>query len=137
MPRRAPPRACRAFRAFVENYLSEAHLAALDGGCPVAALAADMPRQSSAVSRAGAERVRSLIAAVQRRLPKGAERGAAAVIAAQLVGAVQLARALGDAAEGKALLAAARRAIARALRHGACAEHRTADPSPSNAPLNL
>ena len=100
-----------AFRAFIENYLSEAHLAALDGGCPVAALAADMPRQSSAVSRAGAERVRSLIAAVQRRLPTGAERGAAAVIAAQLVGAVQLARALGEAADAKALLAATRRQL--------------------------
>ena len=96
------------FRAFVDNYLSEAHVAALDAGCPVAALAADMPRQSTAVSRAGAERVRGLIAAVQKRLPKGRERGAAA-IAAQLVGAVQLARALGDTAEAKALLAATRR----------------------------
>ena len=99
------------FRAFVENYLSEAHLNSSDGGCPVAALAADMPRQSEAVSRAGAERVRSLIAAVQRRLPAKAERGDAPVIAAQLVGALQLARALGDGAEAKALLAATRRRL--------------------------
>jgi hypothetical protein len=35
----------------------------------------------------------------------------AAVIASQLVGALQLARALGDNSEGKALLAATRRAL--------------------------
>ena len=84
---------------------------ALDAGCPVAALAADMPRQSADVSRAGAERVRSLIAAVQRRLPAKAERDAAPVIAAHLVGALQLARALGDGADAKALLAATRRQV--------------------------
>ena len=99
------------FRAFVENYVSDAHCAALEAGCPVAALAADMPRQSADVSRAGAERVRSLIAAVQRRLPAKAERDAAPVIAAQLVGALQLARALGDGADAKALLAATRRQV--------------------------
>src|SRR4051812_11208330 len=33
------------FRAFVESYLSDAHLASHDVGCPVAALASEMPRQ--------------------------------------------------------------------------------------------
>ena len=98
------------FRAFVENYLADALLASLEHGCPVAALASDMPRQAPAVSEASAARVRGLVASVERRLPT-AERGAAAVIAAQLVGALQLARALGDNADGRALLAATRREL--------------------------
>ena len=49
------------------------------------------------------------MARIQSALPAGAVAGAAAVIASQLVGALQLGRALGDNAEGKALLAAARR----------------------------
>jgi AcrR family transcriptional regulator len=97
------------FRAFVENYLADVLLASLEHGCPVAALASDMPRQAAAVSEASAARVRGLIANVARRLPPAVERGAAPVIAAQLVGALQLARALGDSADGRALLAAARR----------------------------
>jgi len=100
-----------AFRAFVENYLSERHLASPESGCPVAALASEMPRQSPAVGQAASQRVRGLIAAVQSALPPAASRDAAAAIASQLVGALQLARALGDNAEGKAVLAATRRTL--------------------------
>jgi TetR/AcrR family transcriptional repressor of nem operon len=100
-----------AFQAFVERYLSDAHLSALESGCPVAALASEMPRQSPEVSGAAAQRVRSLVAAVRDVLPEGALPDSAGAVAAQLVGALQLARALGDNAEGKALLAATRRAL--------------------------
>ena len=100
-----------AFQAFVERYLSDAHLSALESGCPVAALASEMPRQSPEVSAAAAQRVRSLVAAVRDVLPTGSPPEAAGAVAAQLVGALQLARALGDNAEGKALLAATRRAL--------------------------
>jgi AcrR family transcriptional regulator len=104
-----PARGTSAFKAFVEEYLSEEHAATPADGCPVAALAADMPRQSDAVRETGAERIRALVFAVRGVLPAGSERGAAQVVAAQLVGAVQLARALGDDAEGRAVLTAARR----------------------------
>jgi hypothetical protein len=57
------------------------------------------------------QRVRNLVARVQRALPAGAPAEAAAVIASQLVGALQLARALGDNAEGRALLKASRRTL--------------------------
>ncbi|MEO8753448.1 MAG: TetR/AcrR family transcriptional regulator [Casimicrobiaceae bacterium] len=97
--------------AFVENYLSDRHLASMESGCPVAALASEMPRQSPAVGQAAAQRVRGLIAAVRGVLPPSASRDAAAAIASQLVGALQLARALGDNAEGKAMLAATRRTL--------------------------
>ena len=100
-----------AFRAFVENYLSDRHLASPESGCPVAALASEMPRQSRTVGQAAMQRVRGLIATVQSALPSAASRDAAAAVASQLVGALQLARALGDNAEGKAVLAATRRTL--------------------------
>jgi AcrR family transcriptional regulator len=98
-----------AFRALVEGYLSDRHLGSTESGCPVAALASEMPRQAGEVRAAAARRVRSLVARVQATLPSGAAPDSAALIAGQLVGTLQLARALGDNAKGKALLAAARR----------------------------
>jgi TetR/AcrR family transcriptional repressor of nem operon len=101
-------RGASAFRSLVEGYLSERHLGSTESGCPVAALASEMPRQAPEVREVAARRVRSLIAKVQGALPASAAPDSAALIASQLVGALQLARALGDNAEGKALLAAAR-----------------------------
>ncbi len=103
-------RGASPLRAFIENYLSDAHLATPEQGCPVAALAAEMPRQSPEVAQAAAQRVRKLIAIVRESLPPSAAEQAA-VVAAQLVGALQLARAFGDNAEGRALLASTRRAL--------------------------
>lgn len=98
-------------RALVENYLSDRHLGGTENGCAVAALVSEMPRQSPEVRAAAAQRVRSLIATVQRTLPEGTAPGRAAAIASQLVGALQLARTLGDNAEGRALLADSRAAL--------------------------
>jgi TetR/AcrR family transcriptional repressor of nem operon len=99
-----------AFRALVEAYLGDEHLASLETGCPVAALACDMPRQSDAVREASAVRVRRLVADVQSTLPH-APRATASVVAGTLVGTLQLARALGTNADGRAVLSAARKAL--------------------------
>jgi TetR/AcrR family transcriptional repressor of nem operon len=99
------------FRAMVEGYLSDRHLSGTENGCAVAALASEIPRQSPEVRAAAAQRVRNLMAMVERALPEGAAPGTAAAIASQMVGALQLARALGDNAEGKALLADNRNAL--------------------------
>ena len=99
-----------AFRALVETYLADTHLASLESGCPVAALGCDMPRQSDAVREASTARVQRLIAAVRATLP-GAPRASASVVAGTLVGSLQLARALGDNAEGRAMLASVRKAL--------------------------
>ena len=107
---RRKARGASAFRALVDAYLSDEHLASLETGCPVAALACDMPRQSDAVREASAVRVQRLVAAVQSALPH-ASRAAAAVVAGTLVGTLQLARAMDDEAEGRAVLAAARKAL--------------------------
>jgi AcrR family transcriptional regulator len=98
------------FRALVEEYLRDRHLAAIETGCPVAALGSDMPRQSHAVRKASALRVQRLIDAVCAALPD-ASRATAAVVSATLIGSLQLARALGDSAEGRAVLAAARKTL--------------------------
>ncbi|HEX6705847.1 MAG TPA: TetR/AcrR family transcriptional regulator [Albitalea sp.] len=99
-----------AFRTLVEAYLADRHLASMDTGCPVAALGCDMPRQSPAVREASALRVRRLVDGVRSTLPH-APRSAAGVVAATLVGTLQLARAIGDNAEGRALLSAARKSL--------------------------
>jgi len=99
-----------AFRALVEAYLDPAHAEALEGGCPVAALGSEMARQSPALREASAARVQALVGAVRAALPQGG-RSAALAVASTLVGAVQLARALGDGAEGRAALAAARKSL--------------------------
>lgn len=96
------------FRALVESYLSDRHLRSPESGCPVAALASEMPRQSDAVREAAAARVESLVEAVRAALPADQPAEAAALVASQLVGALQLARTLGDNARGRRHLAAAR-----------------------------
>jgi len=96
-------------RALVEGYLSEAHVAAAELGCPVAALGSDMHRQQEEVLAASRRRVRGLIASVRQALPPDAPEAQAQVIASTLVGTLQLARTLGDEAGG--LLQAAREAL--------------------------
>lgn len=98
------------FRTLVESYLSDRLLDHPEAGCPVAALCSEMPRQSPEVRRAGAERVRALVRAVGRAMPVGAEAHDAGVVAATLVGGLQMARVLHGAA-GKALLAQTRAAL--------------------------
>ena len=98
-----------ALRALVEGYLSERHLKSPETGCPVAALASEMPRQGDVVREAASARVRSLIATVEAALPPGRAKAGAGAVAAQLVGALQIARALSDNAAGRRHLAQARR----------------------------
>ncbi len=98
-------RGASPLRALVEGYLSDRHLSGTENGCAVAALVSEMPRQAAEVRSAAAQRVRGLVSRVASTLPAGAAPGAAAAIASQLVGALQMARALGDNAEGRALLA--------------------------------
>lgn len=98
-------------RALVEAYLSDRHLEDIEAGCPVAALACEVPRQSPEVQEAAAQRVHGLLAIVDRALPPDAPADSAALLASQLVGALLLARALGNKARGQALLKATRRSL--------------------------
>lgn len=98
------------FRALVEAYLDPAHADAAEFGCPVAALGSEMARQAPALRDASVARVEALVRAVREALPRGS-RSAALVVASTLVGALQFSRALGHGAEGRATLAAARKAL--------------------------
>lgn len=98
------------FQALIQSYLSPAHMAAVETGCVVAALGSEMPRQADDVRNAARERVNALVRLVESVLPPGNGNDAAACIASTLVGALQLARALGGV-EGEALLAANRRIL--------------------------
>lgn len=100
------------FRCLVETYLADQYLSALENGCPIAALAAEMPRQSQVVREASKAKVQQLIAAVRSTLPES-RRAMASVITGSLVGALQLARALGDNPKGREVLAAARESLIR------------------------
>lgn len=101
-------RGASPFRALVEAYLADSHLSALEQGCPVAALASELPRQEGILREAGLSRVKGLIDRVSMVLAE-ADKADAGVVAASLVGSLQLARALGDNAEGRALLTRSRK----------------------------
>jgi AcrR family transcriptional regulator len=114
MSRRISQRQARgqsALRALVESYLSETHLHGVEAGCVVAALGSEMHRQTPELLEPSAERVRGLIAMVQQALPEPGTPEQAMVITSTLVGTLQLARTLGDNAQGRALLVAARSAL--------------------------
>jgi AcrR family transcriptional regulator len=96
-------------RALVEGYLADEHVDACERGCPVAALGSEMPRQSDELLEVSRTRVRGLVEKVRQALPPGAPAESAFGLAASLVGALQLARALGE--EGRALLPATRAAL--------------------------
>ena len=97
------------FRAFVEAYLSTAHVEDCASGCPVAALCGDMPLQAAQVVDTSRHAIGNLRRLVLQFLPRDLPRDAAWSVASMLIGAVQLARALGDAPQARAVIAAAKR----------------------------
>jgi AcrR family transcriptional regulator len=97
------------FRAFVEAYLSAAHVEDCESGCPVAALCADMPLQTAEVVDASRRVIANLRRLVTQFLPHDLPRDTAWSVASMLIGAVQLARALGDTPPARAVVAAAKR----------------------------
>lgn len=104
-------RGASPLRALVEGYLSETHLAGAESGCPVAALLAEVPRQSPELRDVALQRLHALVETVRHALPDPQAKEQAMVIAATLVGALQMARALGANAKGRAMLAAARQSL--------------------------
>jgi len=97
------------FRSFVEAYLSGGHVENCESGCPVAALCGEMPLQAVDVVGSSRHVIGNLRRLVLQFLPTGVYRDAAWSVASTLVGAVQLARALGDTQQSKAVIAAAKR----------------------------
>jgi TetR/AcrR family transcriptional repressor of nem operon len=108
--RQAQAQGMSAFSALVSTYLADAQLENTECGCVVAALASEIPRQSDEVAGAARARVLGLVELVRRTLPAGADPAQAQVVAATLVGALQLARTLQGKA-GRAWLANVRASL--------------------------
>lgn len=98
------------FAALVAAYLHDSHLESAEDGCVVAALASEMARQDEAVRDEARRRVTALVNLIRSVLPAGAAIARADVIAATMVGALQLARTLGGK-PGRDLLAQTRKSL--------------------------
>jgi len=99
------------FRALVESYLYEGEIANREKGCPVAALCSEVTTQPAEITESFRELVVNLHRLVGSTLPAGQAREAAWAVTSTLVGAVQLARALGGGQAGQAVLAEAKREL--------------------------
>ncbi|PZP34630.1 MAG: TetR family transcriptional regulator [Roseateles depolymerans] len=98
-------------RAVIEAYLSERHVQHPEQGCPIPNLASDIPRQSEPLRELANQRIQQIVRALEEALPPGEPPEGALVIAATLVGTVQLARALGPGERASTLLAETTRSL--------------------------
>ncbi len=114
--KRVPP--AEGLASFIDLYLSTRHRDAAGRGCPMAALAADIPRLTSASRRAFAAGVGRLTASMKALLEQlgieDAESMAASVLS-EMLRALSLARAEPHRASADALLGASRQALKRRL----------------------
>lgn len=103
----APPG--QALQAMLAAYLSPAHIAAIEVGCPVSALGSEMPRQAPEVRRAATIHIKEMIDLFARQLPNWGQPEAHAQAMATvcaMIGATILARAVDEPALSHALCAA-------------------------------
>lgn len=102
----ADPRA--ALRGYIDFYLSSLHRDARDRGCPLPALSGDLAREEAEARLLFGEGLARLTARMAEKLRlmghADADRAATSLVA-ELVGAVALARAVGDPAQSDAILA--------------------------------
>ncbi len=107
----------RDLTAYVAAYLSPDHRDNRGGGCVVATLACEIPRQSEAVRAAFTDGVKKLVARMKARLgpelTDDAGEEAAWMTMAMLVGTMMLARAVDDPALSDQILAQGRTWVSR------------------------
>lgn len=114
------PRA--ALSRFIDYYLSIAHCQAPDKGCPLPALASDLPRLPQAARvryDAGVELLLRDVAELLTRAGVADAPAQAASVVAELSGALTLARARQERRKAEALLKISREAVKRRLGLGA------------------
>lgn len=103
-----------ALALYIRHYLSRRHRDAKQSGCPIAALASDLPRLEAAARERyaeGARRVRALIAAQFDALGRADAGAQADSMLAELVGALAMARAETDPKRSDEILAHSKRAL--------------------------
>ena len=103
----APPG--RSVQAIMKAYLSPEHIAAAETGCPVSALACEMPRQAPEVRHAATLHIKEMIDLLARQMPDWGDARAheeAMALLCALIGTTMLARAVDDPKLSAALCAA-------------------------------
>jgi TetR/AcrR family transcriptional regulator, transcriptional repressor for nem operon len=112
-----PP--AQALAAYIDFYLSPAHRDAVRSGCPIAALASDLPRLAKPAAdqfAAGASRLRQALTEYLEQSGHAEAELQANSMLAELVGALSLARVEPDQDRSDQILAASRRALKRRLK---------------------
>lgn len=94
--------------AVIDAYLSRPHVAALELGCPIAALGSEMHRQAPEVRAAATAHIKQMGALLQDLLPAGAPKGEGLALAGALIGNLLLARAVDEPKAASQVLGAAR-----------------------------
>jgi len=105
-----------ALAAYIDFYLSPAHRDARATGCPMASLAADLPRLTEKTRErfaAGVAELRRRLGDQLARLGHGDPEAGASSMIAELVGALSLARAEPDPALSDVILARSKAALKR------------------------
>jgi TetR/AcrR family transcriptional repressor of nem operon len=124
--------------AYLDAYLSDAHLTDVGSGCVVAACLSEVRRQDTAIGAAFTEGFSNMVALIQQALPSAAPpeeaRRRALTVVSALVGSVALARAVAATDPGLAreIVAAARgelKQLARAEGGAPSASHRSVPAS--------
>lgn len=96
----------QALKSLLEIYLSKDHVQGIENGCPISALASEMPRQTPEVRHAATLRIKEMIDLVARQMPDWGQPSAherSLVTVATMIGTLILARAVDDAALSDAL----------------------------------
>jgi TetR/AcrR family transcriptional repressor of nem operon len=103
-------------RDYVRGYLSRGHRDGRGDGCPLAALATDLPRLpegAKVVFGEGVERLTASLAGLLEAIGRVDAHEAAPALLAQMVGALALARSVADPVQSDAILMSARTDILR------------------------
>lgn len=103
----APPG--QSVQAIMKAYLSPEHIATVETGCPVSALACEMPRQAPEVRHAATLHIKEMIDLLARQMPDWGDARAheeAMALLCSLIGTTMLARAVDDPKLSAALCAA-------------------------------
>jgi TetR/AcrR family transcriptional regulator, transcriptional repressor for nem operon len=103
-----------ALRAYITFYLSVAHRDARDTGCPLPLLSGDMPRMGEAARTRftqGVSRLTEAITGKLRELGHPAPESAARSALSEMIGALNLARAMGSTPDSEAILSTTRAAL--------------------------
>ena len=109
----------RALERYIDAYLSLKHRDSKESGCPLASLSRAIPKLTDTAKRSYADAYQARTRTIADLLRRSGSKDVAALsqsLVAELVGALSIARALGDTKQSAGLLAAARNKMKARIR---------------------